>query len=280
MVICLNYGHFEKKWGQWSYLKITISTKYLMSIPFDKFADCGWDGAEGGERVFTGVGRGATAEWHRPGDWVSFWWQGGGRKKWRRREENHEGEHIDELAKEDVDMDSTHEHPVLCCPRTGPQKDPDEADKKNIGPMQEEKRFSCTVSTQSFTGRYQFKTHRARHSEETDFMCDDCGKQCNREDKLGEHGKRMHNVLSKEERPKEGGEKHKAPDEKRRPVKTINDMESVARDKEGEVFGPETAEESRNLSRQWRGVTRETQHMLRQTQPKHQRNCLKLMYMI
>ena len=40
----------------------------------------------------------------------------------------------------------------------------------------------------------------------------------------------------------EGGEKHKAPDEKRRPVKTINDMESVARDKEGEVFGPETAD--------------------------------------
>ena len=95
-------------------------------------------------------------------------------------------------------------------------------------------------------------------------MCDDCGEQCNKEDKLGEHGKRMHNVLSKEERPQEGGEKHKAPDEKRRPVKTINDMESVARDKEEEVFGPETAEESRNLSRQWRGVTRETQQMSRQ----------------
>ena len=42
-----------------------------------------------------------------------------------------------------------------------------------------------------------------------------------------------------------GGEKNKAPDEKRRPVKTISDtavMESVARDKEGEVFGPETAD--------------------------------------
>ena len=30
----------------------------------------------------------------------------------------------------------------------------------------------------------------------------------------------------------EGGEKHKAPDERRRPVKTINDMKSIARDKE------------------------------------------------
>ena len=35
----------------------------------------------------------------------------------------------------------------------------------------------------------------------------------------------------------EGGAKHKAPDEKRRPLKTINDMESVAKDKEGELFG-------------------------------------------
>ena len=110
-------------------------------------------------------------------------------------------------------------------------------------------------------------------------MCDECGEQCNREDKIGEHGKRMHKVLSKEERTivvptaprgtqsrvqneeednprtgpnkkpgdaelfdtetsselEEGGKKHKAPDEKRRPVKTIND-------KEGEVFGPETAD--------------------------------------
>ena len=40
----------------------------------------------------------------------------------------------------------------------------------------------------------------------------------------------------------EGGEKHKAPDERRRPVKTINDMKSIPRDKEGEVFGHETAE--------------------------------------
>ena len=35
MVIFPNYRHFEEKnWGQWSYLKITISTKSLMSIPF------------------------------------------------------------------------------------------------------------------------------------------------------------------------------------------------------------------------------------------------------
>ena len=32
-------------------------------------------------------------------------------------------------------------------------------------------------------------------------MCDDCGEQCKSKDKLGEHGKRMHNVLSKKERP-------------------------------------------------------------------------------
>ena len=77
-------------------------------------------------------------------------------------------------------------------PRTGTHKDPDEADKKNIGPMHEEKRFSCTVCTNSFTGRDQLKTHLARHTEKKDFMCDDCGEQCNREDELGKHGKRRH----------------------------------------------------------------------------------------
>ena len=45
------------------------------------------------------------------------------------------------------------------------------------------------------------KTHLVRHSEAKDFMCDDCGEQCKRKDKLREHGKRMHNVLSKKERP-------------------------------------------------------------------------------
>ena len=59
------------------------------------------------------------------------------------------------------------------------------------------------------------ETHLARHSEATDFMCDDCGEQGKREDKLGEHEKRMHIVLSKA---------------------------SVTRDKEGEVFGSETAD--------------------------------------
>ena len=34
LVNCLNYRNFEKNWGQWLYLKITISTKSLMSIPF------------------------------------------------------------------------------------------------------------------------------------------------------------------------------------------------------------------------------------------------------
>ena len=41
------------------------------------------------------------------------------------------------------------------------------------------------------------------------------------------------------------GEKHKAPDEERRPVKTIYDtvaMASLTRDKEGEVFGAESAD--------------------------------------
>ena len=34
IIICLNYGHLEEnKFGQWLYLKITISTKSLMSIP-------------------------------------------------------------------------------------------------------------------------------------------------------------------------------------------------------------------------------------------------------
>ena len=56
-----------------------------------------------------------------------------------------------------------------------------------------EKRFSCTVCTKSFTGRDKFNTHLARHSQATDFMCDDCGEQCKRKDKLREHGKRMHN---------------------------------------------------------------------------------------
>ena len=61
-----------------------------------------------------------------------------------------------------------------------------------------------------FTGRDKFKTHLLRHSEATD-----CGEQSKSEDKLGEHGKRMHNVLNKA---------------------------AVARDKEGEVFGPESAD--------------------------------------
>ena len=93
-------------------------------------------------------------------------------------------------------------------PRTGPHKDPDEADKKHI--LHEEERFSCTVCTKSFTGRYKLKTHLARHSEATDIMCDDCGEQCKSKQKLRDHGKRMHNVLSKA---------------------------SDTRDKEGEVFG-------------------------------------------
>ena len=45
--------------------------------------------------------------------------------------------------------------------------------------------------------------------------------------------------------PEEEGEKHKAPDEERRPVKTINDtvvMASLTRDKEGTIFGAETAD--------------------------------------
>ena len=46
----------------------------------------------------------------------------------------------------------------------------------------EEERFSCTVYNNCVTGRDQFKTHVANHSEATDFMCDDSGKKCNRED--------------------------------------------------------------------------------------------------
>ena len=84
-------------------------------------------------------------------------------------------------------------------PRTGPHKYPDEADNKHI--LHEEERFSCTVFTKSFTGRDKFKTHLVRHSEATDFTCDDCGEQCKRKDKLRDHGKRMHNVPRKKERP-------------------------------------------------------------------------------
>ena len=49
--------------------------------------------------------------------------------------------------------------------------------RKHIEPSHEEERFSCTVCNNRFTGRYQLKTHVARHSEATDFMCDDCGEQ-------------------------------------------------------------------------------------------------------
>ena len=42
------------------------------------------------------------------------------------------------------------------------------------------------------TGRDQFKTHVANHSEATDFMCDGCGEKCNIENNIGRHGKRMH----------------------------------------------------------------------------------------
>ena len=73
--------------------------------------------------------------------------------------------------------------------------------RKHIKHSHEEEMFSCTVCNFSFTGRYQFKTHLANHSEETDFMWEDCGQKCNMEDKLGEHGKRMHNNPRKKERP-------------------------------------------------------------------------------
>ena len=73
--------------------------------------------------------------------------------------------------------------------------------RKHIGPIHEEKMISRTVCSKSFTGRVQLRTHVGRHSEATDFMCDDCGEQCKREDKLREHGKRMHNMPSKKGRP-------------------------------------------------------------------------------
>ena len=73
--------------------------------------------------------------------------------------------------------------------------------RKHIGHIHEEEMFFCTVCTKSFTGRDKFKTHLVRHSEATDFTCDDCGEQCKRKDKLREHGKRMHNVPRKKERP-------------------------------------------------------------------------------
>ena len=73
--------------------------------------------------------------------------------------------------------------------------------RKHIGHIHEEEMFFCTVCTKSFTGRDKFKTHLVRHSEATDFTCDDCGEQCKRKDKLREHGKMMHNVPRKKERP-------------------------------------------------------------------------------
>ena len=40
LVICLNYGHFEKKMRSVIICQITISTKSLMSIPLRIFAIC------------------------------------------------------------------------------------------------------------------------------------------------------------------------------------------------------------------------------------------------
>ena len=73
--------------------------------------------------------------------------------------------------------------------------------RKHIGPIQEEKMFSCTVCSKGYTGRDELMTHVVNHSEATDFMCGDCGEQCKRKDKLEEYGQRMHKVLSKKERP-------------------------------------------------------------------------------
>ena len=53
-------------------------------------------------------------------------------------------------------------------------------------------------------GGDKLKTNLVRHSEAQDFMCDDCGEQCKRKDKLGEHEKRMH-----KERPVVGPTKTK-----------------------------------------------------------------------
>ena len=64
---------------------------------------------------------------------------------------------------------------------------PETADIKRGG-----KKFELVVERSYKTKTTHVKTHVANQSEATDFMCDDCGQKCNMEDKLGEHGKRMH----------------------------------------------------------------------------------------
>ena len=91
------------------------------------------------------------------------------------------------------------------------------------------------------------KTHVANHSKATDFMCEECGKKFSRDDKVGKHGHTMHNVLSKQDR-------------------TDVAMASVVTDKEAMYLALELLtqkEKSRNKSRQFRGVTKETKHILR-----------------
>ena len=92
--------------------------------------------------------------------------------------------------------------------------------RKHIGQIHGNGIFYCTDCTKSFTGRDQFSTHVVKHSEATDYMCDDWGEQCKIKDKLRKHGHRLHNVLSKEER-------------------TAVAMAYVVNNKEGEAFpGP------------------------------------------
>ena len=73
--------------------------------------------------------------------------------------------------------------------------------RKHIVPFHTDKRFSYTFFINSFTGGDKLKTHMVRHLEAKDFMCEDCGVQCKMKYKLREHGKWIHNALTKKESP-------------------------------------------------------------------------------
>ena len=186
-------------------------------------------------------------------------------------------------------------------PRTEPKKDPDEAGKKHQEQEQEEDN-----PEEKEEGDEEVNSHKKEEGSEEDIE----GEERDPEEEV-KHSWKEINPKDKDDGGKEPvetdnpgdaevcgaetetsrdlereGEKHKAPDEERGPVKTFDDtvaMASLTRDKEGEVFGAETADlerEGENMSRQGRRLTQETKHMLRKSQPRHRRNCLKLMHLM
>ena len=67
---------------------------------------------------------------------------------------------------------------------------------KHIKPIHEGKLLYYTECTKSSTGRDQLSTHVVKHSEATDYICDDCGEECQSKDKLRELGQRALELLT------------------------------------------------------------------------------------